>query len=181
MLLASNSCRPSVRLPAGSMSSGWSKSSSAAAATWLERCCVSNKTRSISLEMAQEKTPLSLANIESWWSKLLSVSRMDRPRSRWTAAIACERLLPILCSCPTDRKSIGKWNEFIENSILGVYNGYRWMLERSYWFFLFIDRKWIFVYIYMYLGGWRAVGFAVVVLVTVILSADLIQRWISFQ
>lgn len=104
MLLPSKSWRPNVRLPAmaGSMMSkvwrGASSSSSAADAAWPARWWKIIESRSKSLEMAQEKTPLSLASIESWWSKLLSASRMARPRSRCTAAIDCDRLLPTFCS-----------------------------------------------------------------------------------
>lgn len=102
MLLPSKSWRPRVRLPAGSMSTDWSgakSSSSAADPTWLARWWKRIASRSKSLEMAHENTPLSLASMESWWSKLLSASRIARPRSRCAAAIACDRLFPTFCNC----------------------------------------------------------------------------------
>ena len=105
ILLPSKSWRPRVRLPAGSMSKeladwrGAKSSSSAADPTWPARWWKRIESRSKSLEMAQEKTPLSLANIDSWWSKLLSASRIARPRSRCAAAIACDKLFPTLCNC----------------------------------------------------------------------------------
>ena len=108
MLLPSKSWRPRVRLPAGSMSTDWSgakSSSSAADPTWPARWWKRIASRSKSFEMAQENTPLSLASMESWWSKLLSASRIARPRSRCAAAIACDRLFPTFCNW--ESKSIG--------------------------------------------------------------------------
>ncbi len=55
--------------------------------------------RSMRREMAQEKRPLSVDSMFNWWSKLLSVSRMILLKSRWTAAMAWDKLFPSLWSC----------------------------------------------------------------------------------
>lgn len=155
MLLASNSCRPNVKLPAGSMSRDWSgakRSSSAVAPTCPLRWWARKVTRSNNLEMAHEKTPLSLASIDNWWSKLLSASRIDRPRSRWAAAIAWDRLLLTLCNYSYGMKSLLFINRLKNDEVIEWYLGRRQSI----------------------------ISFATSVLVS-ILSADLIRGRAPFQ
>lgn len=102
-------------------------------------CCWWDKTESPSRrrEIAQENTPLSLASMDNWWSRLFSASLIIRPKSLCAAATACDRLLPNLCSYFQRKKKDNSFRRrrIIKYSLFRLWNRENYLSRRmTRWF-----------------------------------------------